>query len=111
MNLTPEEVFETIEAYAQSCLRQWPSGLARRKEALDEWSQNTVYLISHCASNLDEQQHLALVNALFSVLDHMYAQENKGLQAASNLLSPAGVDYLFVRISLVVQSLSCRRSF
>lgn len=101
-NLTPEEIFETIESYAQACLRKWHSGWARRNEALGEWSQNTVYLISHCESNLAERQQSALLNALFSVLDHMYEQENKGLQAAFDLSSSAGVDYLFVRVSLVV---------
>lgn len=68
---------------------------------MGEWSLCTRYTVCHYEPELNHKQRSMYVSALISVLDKMYEQED-GARAAASHVSSAGVDYLFVRLSLLL---------
>ena len=97
-HMTPEDVIETIEAYARSCLGRLSSPSAW-EAAVGEWARYTRYSASHHEPDLGPKQRAMYVHALFSVLDNLYKEEDQAHAATRHFSSP-GVDFLFVRLSL-----------
>ncbi|KAG0653925.1 hypothetical protein C6P46_002066 [Rhodotorula mucilaginosa] len=95
-HITPEDIIETIEGYARSCLcGLLSSSLSTAWEAaLEEWTLYTRYTVCDYEPDLDSKQRAQYLRALFSFLDNLYKEEDQTWVPTYHSLSP-GVDFLF----------------
>lgn len=96
-HITPEDVIETIEAYARSCVCRLSSPSAW-EAAVSEWAKYTRYSACHHEPDLASGQRGMYIRALFSILDNLYKEEDQTRVATCHLSLPGrpGVNFLFV---------------